>query len=577
MSKVTATQKWPRKRLREIAVVVKGKRPSRFTRSVSAATLPYLEAAYLRRQSEAKYVSLDDTNGLVLLDLEDTLILWDGANAGDIFHGEIGVVASTMARVRVQTAALLPEFLYSYLLTASSRLRETAAGSTVPHVRGVVVSDLQVPLPPVPVQERIVEILQKADEVRRKRKEALELANTILSASFIGMFGDPGNNHDKYERVPLGKIADVRSGVTKGRRLGDKETVEVPYLRVANVQDGFLDLTEVKTIEVLPNDVDKYHLEDGDILMTEGGDPDKLGRGTVWRNQIDGCIHQNHVFRVRTNREKLAPEYLAALLRTQYAKHYFLSCAKRSSNLASVNSTQVKAFPVPLPNIRLQGKFVSAVEQWVQASERLTGGLKDAGRLFASLMEEAFSGSLTDEWEAANAGWIQEQIKLHERLPRLILLAFIREQFARAEKAAQRTVLITALMKYAFLLQMEGNGRRRYYQFVPYHYGPFAKEIYDDLEQLKADGLVTVDNNTDEDKTKITLADPAKAEAALSELPDDLKDDVAAILDTYGDLDHKALLKTVYEKYPAYAKKSRARNSKKATPKKGSPGRRAKK
>ena len=72
----------------------------------------------------------------------------------------------------------------------------------------------------------------------------------------------------------------------------------MPYLRVANVQDGFLDLSEIKTIEVLPEDVDEYHLEDGDILVTEGGDPDKLGRGAIWRGQVERCIHQNHVFRV---------------------------------------------------------------------------------------------------------------------------------------------------------------------------------------------------------------------------------------------------------------------------------------
>jgi len=135
---------------------------------------------------------------------------------------------------------------------------------------------------------------------------------------------------------------------------------------------------------------------------------------------------------------------------------------------------------------------------------------------------------------------------------------------------------VTALMKYAFLLQMEGNGRRRFYHFVPYHYGPFAKELYADLERLQADGLVTVDDDTDEDKTRITLANAAHADAALANLPDVLKEDVAAILDSYGNLDHSALLKTVYDKYPAYAKKSRVRNSGKGTSRKGSPVRRAK-
>ena len=558
MSRHATSLHWQQCRLRDVAEIAKGKKPRSFT-DTARGSVPYLEAAFVRGQREPQFIALREANGLVLADSGDTLILWDGANAGDVFRGQTGVVASTMARVRAATVRILPDFLYFCVSIYCARLRETAAGSTIPHVRGRVAEGLQIPVPPLPVQERIVQVLQKADEIRCKRQEALETADAILPASFIAMFGDPAGNGERFERVPLGELADVRGGVAKGRKLHGRETVEVPYLRVANVQDGFLDLSEVKTIEVLPDDVGRYHLEDGDILMTEGGDPDKLGRGCMWRSQVEGCIHQNHIFRVRTNREKLLPEYLAALLRTQHAKHYFLSCAKRSSNLASVNATQVRAFPVPLPPIREQGKFVSAVEQWVEASERLASALKDADRLHMSLANGAFSGELTAEWEAVNADWIAAQVKLQERLPRLLLLALIRERAAHARTASQAVVLVTGLMKYAFLLQMEGNGHRRFYHFIPYHYGPFAKEVYADLERLQADGLVTVDEDGEEDRTRIALADPGRAEAALAELPDDLKESVSAILDNYGDLDHNALLKTVYGKYPAYARASRVR------------------
>lgn len=431
-----------------------------------------------------------------------------------------------------------------------------ASGTKMPRFGPRQLLQAPIPLPPIPVQRRVVQILQKADEVRWKRRGALESAEIILSSSFNIMFGDPGDNVNGFERLPLGHLADVRSGVTKGRKLPKEKTVEVPYLRVANVQDGFLDLSELKTIEVLPDDVEKYHLEDGDILMTEGGDPDKLGRGTVWRNQIDGCIHQNHVFRVRTNRERLAPEYLAALLRTQYAKHYFLGCAKRSSNLASVNSTQVKAFPVPLPPIILQEKFVSAVEQWVQVSHRLTSGLKDADGMFASMMEEAFTGRLTAEWERANASWISAQSEIEERQPRLLLLALIRQAANRTKQVGQAAMLVTVLMKYVFLLQMEGNSHQQYYRFVPNRYGPFAKDINADLQRLNSEGLVILENDFDEAKARVTLADATRADAALADLADEQRDDLAAIIERYGELDHKALIKTVYQRYPAFAAKS---------------------
>lgn len=147
---------------------------------------------------------------------------------------------------------------------------------------------------------------------------------------------------------PLTAVSDIVSGVAKGRQLGGA-TVTVPYLRVANVQAGHLDLSEVKEIEVLETEVSKYRLIAGDILMTEGGDRDKLGRGTIWRGQIDPCIHQNHVFRVRPAAESMLPEFLNYYMLTPQARSYFLQCAKQTTGIASINRTQLSGLPVPLP------------------------------------------------------------------------------------------------------------------------------------------------------------------------------------------------------------------------------------
>jgi len=115
------------------------------------------------------------------------------------------------------------------------------------------------------------------------------------------------------------------------------------------VQDGYLNLTEMKTVRVLKDEAHRFLLQPGDVLMTEGGDFDKLGRGTVWTGQISPCLHQNHIFRVRTNSHYLYPEYLALVSRSSYGKHFFLLSSKQSTNLASINSTQLKAFPIPCP------------------------------------------------------------------------------------------------------------------------------------------------------------------------------------------------------------------------------------
>jgi type I restriction enzyme, S subunit len=450
-------------------------------------------------------------------------------------------------------------FLLYWMRFVEPRIASRGQGSTFHAIGRDDLASLDVPIPPLLVQQWIIEILQKADSIRRKRQEALRLADTILSSTFMEMFGNLRENPQDFKVTPLSELADVRSGVTKGRKLGSKETVEIPYLRVANVQDGYLDLSEVRTIEVLPQDIERYRLEDGDILMIEGcGNPNYLGRGSIWQDQIPGCIHQNHIFRVRTNRGRLLPDFLASLLRTKYANGYFLACAKNSSGLSNINSTQVKAFPVPEPPLALQQKFVSAVRQWGQINKRLTDGLMESKRLFEGLIQQVFTGALTAAWEAMNADEIAAEQTRRERLPRLVLLDFVRE---RQRRRRNEPVLITSLMKYVFLLQKEGTTGQALYHFVPYKYGPFARELYQDLEALAADGFITV-TETDEERTEIAIV-PSKetmVQRSVAELPEDLQADIAAVVEQYGDLAHHDLLATVYQKFPAYATKSRLRH-----------------
>jgi type I restriction enzyme S subunit len=138
-----------------------------------------------------------------------------------------------------------------------------------------------------------------------------------------------------------------RSGITKGKSYTNEEAVLLPYLRVANVQDGWLHLSEIAEVEVRASDVQKYALEDGDILMNEGGDNDKLGRGTVWKCEISPCLHQNHVFAVRLS--TLDPEWVGRCTEAAYAKFHFFRRAVQSTNLALISRTVVADLPVPLP------------------------------------------------------------------------------------------------------------------------------------------------------------------------------------------------------------------------------------
>jgi len=548
-------QPWPTIPLEKAAAVQKGKKPSSFSTD-SDRSLRYLEAAVLRHQREPKHVPRLDLSRLVCAEQLDTLILWDGANAGDIFPGQSGVVASTMARVRVVSPKIIPEFLHCYLLRLSSHLRHTAAGSTVPHVRGKIVAALPVPLPPLPVQERIVEILQKADEIRRKRQEAMEIVDAILPAMYRDVFGDPRSNPRGWPMDVLGNyLVDTRYGTsarTSGHGTGD------PVLRIPNVIQRTIDTADLKYLQVSDKERQRLLLKPGDILVVRtNGNKDYVGRCAVF-DLDDEYLFASYLIRLRLDVTKLNPHYVVAYLATSLGRQEVDLNSRTSAGQYNISSAGLKAIRIPIPPLKFQQKFLGQYEQWKVSKARLEASLQDAEVTLACLIVRAFSGELTAEWEKANAGEIEKLAAFHERLPRLLVLALLAEKARRAGRKAAE-VLVTALMKYAFLFQMEANGRRRLYQFVPYHYGPFAKELYSDLEKLQADGLVTVENDAGEEKTRIALADPAKAETILSELPEDLKEDAATIIDTYGDLNHNALLKTVYDKYPAYAKKSRLR------------------
>jgi type I restriction enzyme, S subunit len=170
-----------------------------------------------------------------------------------------------------------------------------------------------------------------------------------------------------WQLYRLGDATKITSGITLGRNLHGRQCRLVPYLRVANVKDGFLDLSEVKQTPATQEEIDACRLEPGDVLLTEGGDLDKLGRGTFWEGQIPDCIHQNHIFRVRADPAAFDPAFLAFQFGSPYGKAYFLRHAKQTTGIASINKTVISNFPLLAPPFveqnrisgRLSGSFHS--------------------------------------------------------------------------------------------------------------------------------------------------------------------------------------------------------------------------
>ena len=206
---------------------------------------------------------------------------------------------------------------------------------------------------------------------------------------------------------PLGAICEIVSGITKDSKKQGDDYREVPYLRVANVQRLQLNLSEVKTIPAKESTIASYRLEPGDILLNEGGDRDKLGRGWIWQGQISECIHQNHVFRARIRDGKAIPKWIAYYANTNEARAYFLATGKQTTNLASISKKNLSALPVPLPPVHVQETLVaeidtqlSRLDEVVTTLQGIQAKLKQAR---ASILKAAVEGRLVEtegKWNA---------------------------------------------------------------------------------------------------------------------------------------------------------------------------------
>ena len=281
-----------------------------------------------------------------------------------------------------------------------------------------------------------------------------------------------------WKKIPLEKLAEVRSGVAVGKK-GLKDPISVPYLRVTNVQDGYINLDKVKIIEIEREKLDRYSLQYGDVLMNEGGDFDKLGRGDVWLEQINPCLHQNHVFAVRPIKNKLDSFYLAALAASNYGKTYFLRCAKRSTNLASINSTQLKGFPVLLPPLREQKKIAKILSAWDRAIVTAEKMLANSQQQKKALMQKLLSGKkrLQDKngirfdggWKFQSISQIATRVqRKSDRNEHPILTISSLSGFVRQDERYSRYMAGESVKSYILLRKGEfayNKGNSKTYQF----------------------------------------------------------------------------------------------------------------
>lgn len=274
-------------------------------------------------------------------------------------------------------------YAFYVIKSAQSYLVRKAVGGGQPNISQETIKQLWLPLPPLSTQDIIVRNLDatcsKIDDlltsVHASIEEYKKLKQAVITHAVTkGVRGERemkdsgvewiGEIPKEWRKTQLRHCATIKSGITLGKSYSkDTVLIERPYLRVANVQGGYVDLNDLATIEVTPDEDLKYRLHSGDVLMTEGGDRDKLGRGCVWHGEIEPCLHQNHVFAVQTNETILLPEFLEYLTASDVGRSYFDVTAIKTTNLACTSSSKVLAFTIPLPPIEEQSEIVGFIKK----------------------------------------------------------------------------------------------------------------------------------------------------------------------------------------------------------------------
>lgn len=300
-----------------------------------------------------------------------------------------GICSAHAMVVRAKPDVVLPEFLPFLMMSDRfmSRAVEISVGSLSPTINWTTLKLEDFDVPPLEQQQRFFGVLEGIDEVAQAQLNLARAIEAGLAVEADTHFSLPSI---RDSAKPLGEVASVAYGITLGgRRVAMPR--EFPYLRVANVKREGFDLSEVKCVRCTDSEAERFALRKGDVLIVEGhADVTQIGRAAVWRGEAEGWLHQNHLIRARCSSE-LLPEYLSIFANSSLGRAYFRGRAKSTSGLNTINSTVVKEFVVPAPDLRHQETLLGAINALRDSRKRAFSGAAATRQVVTALLNEIFA------------------------------------------------------------------------------------------------------------------------------------------------------------------------------------------
>lgn len=302
------------------------------------------------------------------------------------------VFQRSVAVIRPKFSVLDSRFLFHVTQSADfqRRLDRAANKSSQAGVYLGKLGEVEIPLPPLPEQRRIAAILDQADALRSKRREALAQLDSLTQSIFIEMFGDPATNPKGW---PICKIGDLLESASYGTSEKSSSEGRFPVLRMNNItRFGDIDLTDLKYMDLAESEYERYLVKSGDVLFNRTNSADLVGKTAVYR-YADSVAYAGYLIRLRANADN-DPEYLGRFLNTAFAKKMLRGMCKSIIGMANINATEIQAMKIAMPPLAMQREFGQRIKAIESQKETHRKSLAEFNNLFSSLQFRAFRGEL---------------------------------------------------------------------------------------------------------------------------------------------------------------------------------------
>lgn len=290
----------------------------------------------------------------------------------------------------VDSARALPEFVFWFLRASEPDIlrRGVKLGATVHSLASGFLEGLQMPLYPLDEQRRIVDLLSRAESLKRLAEEAQAKARELIPALFVDMFGDPASNPKGWPVISLG---DTLDSADYGTSVKANDATGVPVLRMGNVSyEGDLSLRDLKYVELPDDQLEKQRLRKGDILFNRTNSKELVGKTALWSGEIE-AVAASYFIRVRTNAEVACPTFIWAFMNSAHMKSRLFETARGAIGQANINGKELRALQLPIPPLELQRQYAERIAEILSIRELVHKGSAIAERAAVSLMARLFA------------------------------------------------------------------------------------------------------------------------------------------------------------------------------------------